>query len=583
MKKKTSKKKSAPNSIPPGEIEALRARLEEAEETLRAIRAGEVDALVVTRPEGEQVFTLKGADHSYQVLIEAMNEGAAVLMKDGTILYANRRFSEMLKVPLERLIGASIQPFVDPKDRMTFEALFRRAQEGRGKGEIALVREDKMTLPVYLSINSIELDNLDRLGLVATDLTEQKRNREVMAAEKLARSILEQAAEAIVVCDEMGQVIRASQAADRLCGENVLFKNFDAIFPLQLASREGRRVVDLKEGLVGEPKPFSISAVLKGEALAGVEARFRRKDGAFFDLLLNATALLNTQGTMIGCVVVLTDITDQKRSEESLRVKTLEAQEANRFKSQFVSNVSHELRTPLNAIIGYGDLLRDGIYGLLTKEQRGPLERVLRNAHDLLNLVNDLLDLSRMEFGKLSVHVEPVDASLLIREIVAGLQPLLNEKMLRVEWKIAENFPTLHTDRGRIKQIFVNLLTNAIKFTPKGKIVIAGRDLPPKKGVEITVRDTGIGIRPEELQKIFEIFHQVDGDLTRKFGGVGLGLAIVKELARLLQGAISVESNYGQGSAFILFLPYKFTGAETLRKELSFSKGGSDPASGRTA
>ncbi|WDT79513.1 MAG: PAS domain S-box protein [Candidatus Manganitrophus sp.] len=199
------------------EVAELRARLEEAEETLRAIRKGEVDALIVEGAEGPQIFTLKGADHTYRVLIEAMDEAASVLADDGTLLYANRCFAKMLKTPLEKLIGHSILPFIGPKDQATFEALIREGRKGTRKGEIALKTGEGNLLPAYVTVNTIELDQVCRIGLVITDLTEQKRNEEIVAAEKLARSILEQAAEAIVVCDEGGRIIRASRMAHRLC------------------------------------------------------------------------------------------------------------------------------------------------------------------------------------------------------------------------------------------------------------------------------------------------------------------------------------------------------------------------------
>lgn len=173
---------------------------------------------------------MKGADHTYRVLIEAMDEAASVLADDGTLLYANRCFAKMLKTPLEKLIGHSILPFIGPKDQATFEALIREGRKGTRKGDRVKNRGGNL-LPAYVTVNTIELDQVCRIGLVITDLTEQKRNEEIVAAEKLARSILEQAAEAIVVCDEGGRIIRASRMAHRLCDKNPIFQPFDAVFP----------------------------------------------------------------------------------------------------------------------------------------------------------------------------------------------------------------------------------------------------------------------------------------------------------------------------------------------------------------
>lgn len=537
------------------EVTELRARLAEAEETLRAIRKGEVDALIVEGAEGPQIFTLKGADHTYRVLIEAMDDAACVLADDGTLLYANRCFAKMLKIPLEKLIGHSILPFIAPKEVATFEALIREGRKGTRKGEIALKTAMGNLLPAYVSVNTIELDQVRRIGLVITDLTEQKRNEEIVAAEKLARSILDQAAEAVVVCDEGGRIIRASRMAHRLCQKNPMFQPFDAVFPLRLVSKEAAEI----SGAPDEDKdrPFSIDSVLRGEVFHGAEARFEREEGEQLNLLVSAGALFGAGSRKIGCVVTLTDISERKRAEEELKRKTLMAQEASRLKSYFVSNVSHELRTPLNGIIGYTYLLLEGTYGSLDEAQRVSLEAVSRNAKDLLNLVNDILNLSRIEAGKLSLELSTVRLRPLIEETLTSVKPLLKGKPLDLQLKTSPRIGSLQTDALKLKQILVNLLSNAIKFTPKGTITLKVENRPEKKGVEILIEDTGIGIPTDQISKIFDAFYQADGDMTREYGGVGLGLTIVKELVTYLQGEIRVESQYGGGSIFTVFLPYK--------------------------
>jgi signal transduction histidine kinase/DNA-binding response OmpR family regulator len=233
-----------------------------------------------------------------------------------------------------------------------------------------------------------------------------------------------------------------------------------------------------------------------------------------------------------------------------------EAQEASMIKSQFISNVSHELRTPLNAIIGYNSLILDGTYGPLPEYLKDPLEGVQRNADDLLLLVNDVLDLAKIEAGRISVQVKEVNLTSVIESVLSGMRPLLEEKALHIRFMKAEDFPLIHTDPERVKQIIVNLLSNAVKFTDEGEITITTKNLAEQENIEIAVKDTGVGMKPEELSKIFDSFYQVDGSATRKVGGVGLGLAIVKELIKLLDGKIEVESIYQQGSLFSVFLPY---------------------------
>lgn len=233
-----------------------------------------------------------------------------------------------------------------------------------------------------------------------------------------------------------------------------------------------------------------------------------------------------------------------------------QAQEASRIKSQFVSNVSHELRTPLNAIIGYNALLLDEVYGAVPDKLKEPMQGIKRNANDLLNLINDVLDLAKIESGTLSVRLCPVEIPRLVEEVLSELRSLFEKKSLSVQVQKPAAFPTIQSDAEKIKQMIVNFLVNAVKFTKKGGVTISMKDLPEREGIELSIQDTGIGIKPEELSKIFEAFHQVDATSTREFGGVGLGLTIVKELIHLLGGDIRIESQYGKGSTFTLYLPY---------------------------
>lgn len=253
------------------------------------------------------------------------------------------------------------------------------------------------------------------------------------------------------------------------------------------------------------------------------------------------------------------EIEERTRAEKELKQKTIEAEEASRAKSHFLSTISHELRTPLNAIIGYTQLLEEGLYGPVPENQMIPKEGIRRNANDQLKLVNDLLDLTKIESKTLTVDLGEVDLSKLIEEVYLGIRPLFEKKALHVKRHIENDLPTIESDPYKIRQIITNLLANALKFTEEGGVAISIRKLPRHPGVEIVIQDTGIGIPPEELPKIFNAFHQVDGTITREYGGVGLGLAIVKELVSLLKGEIGVESAVGKGTTFILSLPLGLT------------------------
>ena len=193
---------------------------------------------MISGPEGDRVFTLKGADHTYRILVETINEGAATLAADGKIIYANRRLAEMLKLPLEKVITSTICDYVDPPDRELFEALFSRGKQGASKGEVRLRAADGSLVPAYLSLSSMQLEALpDMVCLAATDLTEQKRQEEIVAAGRLSRAILEQAEHAIVVCDAKGIITQASRAVHHLFAGNPLLRRFEEVFPLRLKSQ----------------------------------------------------------------------------------------------------------------------------------------------------------------------------------------------------------------------------------------------------------------------------------------------------------------------------------------------------------
>ena len=305
-----------------------------------------------------------------------------------------------------------------------------------------------------------------------------------------------------------------------------------------------------------EPVLAAIDQTLRDRTEYRVEYRIIRPDERMVWLESRGQLFLDAEGRPERMTGVCMDITDRKRMEEDLRQKTAEAQEASRVKSQFVSNVSHELRTPLNAILGYSALILREFYGPIGQEQKSALEGVVRNGNELLNLINHLLDLSRIESGNLSVEIGAVDIHTLFQDISVGLKPLLDKKALSLRYHRAV-LPTLQSDASKLRQILVNLLSNAIKFTSQGGITIQMQDRPEREAIEIGIQDTGIGIKSEDLPNIFNAFHQVDGTATREFGGSGLGLAIVKQLVGLLKGEIRVESEFGKGSIFTLSLPYR--------------------------
>jgi signal transduction histidine kinase len=211
------------------------------------------------------------------------------------------------------------------------------------------------------------------------------------------------------------------------------------------------------------------------------------------------------------------------------------------------------LRTPINALIGYTALLLDGVLGEITAKQRDALTRGRAAAEHLLALINDILDLAKIEAGKMPLHVTEVTIREIVLEVGQQIEPMVRKKALQFNTEVAPDTPSLLTDRTKVKQVLLNLLSNAVKFTTKGSVTI--RACRVAAGVQIDVIDTGIGIRPDDLQAIWEDFRQVDQSRTREFGGTGLGLSITRKLLDRLGGTVTVKSTYGEGSVFSVTLP----------------------------
>jgi signal transduction histidine kinase len=228
-------------------------------------------------------------------------------------------------------------------------------------------------------------------------------------------------------------------------------------------------------------------------------------------------------------------------------------EKANRLKSEFLASMSHELRTPINAIVGYAALLLEGMFGPLTDQQREPLDRSRAAADHLRALIDDILDLAKIEAGKMQFIYEELDLRDVMREVSQQMEPMVRRKSLSYSTDVSPDTPRIVGDRTKLKQIMLNLLSNALKFTNRGGVSIVVR--PHAMGVRIDVNDTGIGISPQHLSVIWEDFRQVDQSRTREFGGTGLGLSITKKLVERLGGAISVESIISVGSSFTVLLP----------------------------
>jgi PAS domain S-box-containing protein len=304
-----------------------------------------------------------------------------------------------------------------------------------------------------------------------------------------------------------------------------------------------------------QPVENPVDKVLREGGIVGLANHtvLLARDGREVPIADSGAPIRGPSGQVYGTVLVFRDITERKQAEEALVHAKEVAEEAAQLKSEFLATMSHELRTPLNVILGYTDMLLEEAVGNYSPEHVEILRRIEWNSRVLFELISMVLDLNRLEAGRLPVDVKAVQVPEVLAELKAELQGLCDLSGLPWVWQVAAGLPSLHTDPGKLKVVMKNLLSNAVKFTQEGGITVTAEER--RGGVELRVTDTGIGIPVEAQAVIFEPFRQVDGSDTRRYTGSGLGLHIVQRLLEVLGGTITVESELGQGSTFRVWLP----------------------------
>jgi signal transduction histidine kinase len=253
--------------------------------------------------------------------------------------------------------------------------------------------------------------------------------------------------------------------------------------------------------------------------------------------------------------VIISDITDTKNMQNELVRAKMEAEVANKAKSEFLASMSHELRTPLNSIIGFSDMLLTQNFGPLNEKQLRYVSNISVSGGHLLKLINDVLDLSKVEAGKMELNVEKFSISSSVSEVKTLLTPLASKKSIQILSTVDQELTNIKADRTKFKQILYNLMDNAIKFTPEGGNVIVDARIG-EDGAKITIKDTGVGISEKEAQKVFQPFTQLENSEFGKQEGTGLGLSLVKKFVEMHAGRIWVESEFGKGSKFIFTIPH---------------------------
>ncbi|HEY8176189.1 MAG TPA: ATP-binding protein [Gemmatimonadaceae bacterium] len=396
------------------------------------------------------------------------------------------------------------------------------------------------------------------------------RQAEVKAAGERDRLnlILENVADPILVTDDHSKIILMNEQAERLFeihdhspsrreqqvvrGNDTHFTTFISDFLLSTDRSTQARMA------LADPRT---SAMLPVEVVAGKIMNERGEPIAVVSALHDLRQQVENERLYEELKRLNLDLEDRIRSatahleEQNAQLlwQAHEVEKANRLKSEFLASMSHELRTPINAIVGYAALLLEGMFGQLSDQQRDPLDRTRAAADHLRALIDDILDLAKIEAGKMEFALEELSLGEVMKEVSLQMEPMFRRKALSYTVDISHDAPTVVSDRTKLKQILLNLLSNAMKFTTRGGVSVVVR--PHAMGVRVDVNDTGIGIRPEHLSVIWEDFRQVDQSRTREFGGTGLGLSITRKLVERLGGTISVESIVGVGTSFTVMLP----------------------------
>ena len=551
------------------DLEAALTRQTRQQQMLNSIVNALSDPVILTDTRNDIVLANQRAE-SVLIASEDASEGRRRAIEVNNLLFSSFLTQTLIGGPRGRSRELNL---VDPNDGsdLLFEVIVLPIEISPAEPGVVSILRDITDLKRALT----ELEVQFNRSRVAEHRSRAERDR--------LNVMLENVSDPILVTDEASNIILMNPEADRLF---VLPEGADPEAPYS------RNV---------QANDTKFTSLISDFVLQTQRRRVERLDlidpdtGKLLPVEVHSSKIVNARGETTAMVNVVHDLTQfaenqrlagelrrlNEQLEDRIKHATMELEERNRqlewqsselekasrLKSEFLAAMSHELRTPLNVIIGYSSLMRERIYGELSDAQDETLQKVYSTSQHLLALINDVLDLSKIEAGKMPLHIEEVDLGAMISELSETVMPMVRKKNLEYVTHVAEKVPHIITDRTKLKQILLNLLSNAIKFTSKGTVDVRVQLTRTKKRVQITVTDTGIGIKPEHVDVIFDDFRQLDQSHTREYGGTGLGLSITKNLLALLGGMVTVESTFGEGSRFTVELPLHITHTDAIPRD----------------